>query len=170
MIPSKDSVYQLRCRLKYLEQALDATRDGVVWIDARGNIQEFNAAFAQQVNVSHASIIGLNLVEVLPLAKDSLLQCEFNHPLEAAIATQTSHKGCYQFQRGDETFFAEISCQWMPASEEELGGFTVVIHEVENGIITSPATFAALQESRRTLETLLSNLLGMAYRCHNDST
>jgi PAS domain S-box-containing protein len=170
MIPSKDSVHQLRCRLKYIKQALDATRDGVAWTDARGNIQEFNAAFAQQVNVPHTSIMGLKLVELLPLAKESLAQCEFSHPLDAAIANQTSHKGCYQFQRGDETFFAEISCQWMPASEVESEGFTVVIHEVENGIITSPTTFAALQESRRTLETLLSNLPGMAYRCHNDST
>jgi len=62
----------------------------------------------------------------------------------------------------------------LPDRSDELGNWGVFFDQMAESLERRVAELgraeAALRESQRTLATLMTNLPGMAYRCHNDRT
>ncbi len=145
--------------LDFTTQPLEGTRHGFIqdyYLDFRLYLHKLFVPLASLIiGSSLLIIVGLPLLLHLSLVK----------PLNTLLeGVQQINAGQYDHhinaQHPDEIGFLSQSVNAMSA---EMGA---LIHNLETRVAERTQ---ALQESERTMSTLLSNLPGMAYRCKNDA-
>jgi PAS domain S-box-containing protein len=148
-------------RLGYLGRILDESVNEIYVFDA-------NTLLFTQVNKGARENIGYSMEELCamtPLDLKPELSKEIFQNLLSLLRTgqreqvdfRTSHR-----RKDGTTYPVEVHLQYL--QEEGPLAFLAIILDLTERV----ATEQELQKAQRTLSTLLTNLPGMVYRCHND--
>lgn len=95
----KTLVSQMRLTMGKMEVALGAIGEAIVWTDRKGAIQWCNRTFDQLMPLPHVRVLGLPLVEALPLLQDGQAVPRAEHPMSLLMGGRDRVEGRYQFQR-----------------------------------------------------------------------
>jgi signal transduction histidine kinase/DNA-binding response OmpR family regulator/HPt (histidine-containing phosphotransfer) domain-containing protein len=146
-------VSQLRTTLGKMEVALGTVEEAIAWTDEQGRVQWCNATFDRLVGRPHILVLGVSLIDLLPLAEQGQNLPRESHPLTVALETQTKNKGCYEFQKANKNLFLEVSWSYLQltsSSETSQGDISAVF--VIRDITEHKQAELALQQAKEELE------------------
>ena len=106
--PLAQQVEGLRARLGRLEVALSAIVDPLVWVDADGRVQWYNAPFRRLTDRPDAAVQGVSLLDVLPLSADGRRLAPEAHPVRLALRGHPTTDICYELERTGGRVMLEI--------------------------------------------------------------
>lgn len=145
-----------------LAAVIENTADAIWSIDRQYRIITLNTTFQRQFLASfgHSLQAGMNILAHLPESE----ALEWRNYYDRAL---TGERFCIErtFAYNDTRSTYEISFNPIRGADAAVTGASIFARD----ITARKQVEAALRESRRTLQGLLSNLPGMAYRCANDS-
>jgi PAS domain S-box-containing protein len=148
-------------RLGYLGRILDESVNEIYVFDATTlRFTQVNKGARENIGYSMAELCAMTPLDLQPeLTNDMFL--ELLSPLRTGqreqIGFRTSHR-----RKDGTTYPVEVHLQYL--QEEGRRVFLAIILDLTERV----ATEQELQKTQRTLSTLLTNLPGMVYRCHND--
>lgn len=87
----------------------EAIQDAIVWTDAAGRVAWLNRGFEQLVNRDRTQLIGLPLMDVLPLSQQGQVLLPATHPLHLALSHRCPGEATYDFQRGEHQLNLDIT-------------------------------------------------------------
>ncbi len=119
-------VNQLQATLGKMELALGAISEAIVWTGQDGNIQWSNATFDQLVERHRFSVLGANLLELLPLRHQGQTVASSDHPLTLAQTGQPSQTAIYEFHRATTHFLLEIFSTQVQFKGQQLSAVLVI--------------------------------------------
>jgi PAS domain S-box-containing protein len=117
MIDTLDLISDLRATLGKLELALDTISEAIAWTGKEGKVQWCNNAMATLVQRNRLFVLGQRLVDLLPVEKQGLLLTDVEHPVSRTLRTGSRITGTYEFRKGSERVYLEIS--GTPVSSEQ---------------------------------------------------
>jgi PAS domain S-box-containing protein len=145
----------------------DSAADGILIVDAGGNICSVNPAASQMFGYGPDALAGQPLDALIP----PHYREAHRHGMTEYAAGRLDTSRLFgvtrdvEVLRSDGTVFpVEIN-----VSEVQTGG-SRIFSAVLRDITERKEAELRIRESQRTLSTLMSNLPGMAYRCHNDES
>ncbi len=144
-----------------LSAILNTTVDGIITIDRKGIVETFNPAAETMFGYTASEVIGRNVSMLMTKPDrddhDGYLERYGRTGEKKVIGIGREVVG----RRRDGTEFP----LYLGVGERADGsGFTGVLRDLTERKLADEA----LEQSRRTLATLISNLPGMAYRCKNE--
>src|SRR5437867_3400190 len=110
MADPSDLIRALRATMGKLEIALSSISDALGWTGADGRVQWCNSALARLVGKTHLEVLGVRLIDLLPLEQEGQALGPAVHPVNLALGGRSPHLGSYEFQRGDRRLCLEVSC------------------------------------------------------------
>jgi signal transduction histidine kinase len=99
---------RLRSTLGKMEVALGAIDNAIVWTGEDTVVQWCNTVFDRLLDRPHITIVGRQLIELLPLAQQGQEILPSTHPVVKALQNQLKATE-YEFQRYEQTLILEIS-------------------------------------------------------------
>jgi len=156
----------LRANEEDLRTTLQSIGDGVVVTDEHGRITRMNPAATELTGWDLEGARGQDLFEVLKLVNTQTGDvCD--NPVHTVISTGRSQELANHTALIDrEGRKYQIADSASPIRDDE-GNITGVVF-VFRDVTEKYRQEEALRESERTMQTLLSNLPGLAYRCANE--
>jgi PAS domain S-box-containing protein len=146
----------------YLKAVLDATSDTILVIDPKsGIIVDANQRVYEMYGYALDELIGKPMTKLSNIAEDYTLNKVFRWAARVrregpqVMEWKTQHKNGY-------LFWAEIGLRYESIGEKER--FVMSVRDINH----RKKIEDNLKESQRMLDTLVSNLPGMVYRCQNN--
>ncbi len=137
--------------------------DGIITVDSHGLVQSFNAAAERLFGHTADEVIGQNVRLLMPLPHRDAHNDYIQRYLETGIKTVIGVRREETGLRKDGTVFPiNLSVSEFVLGKQRM--FTGIVTDITERKEAEKALF----ESQRSLATLMSNLPGMVYRCHND--
>jgi PAS domain S-box-containing protein len=151
-------------QLNLLETIFDRMPMGIVVLDSDLRVRRFNPTWAgfvtRYTSLSAPQVFpGAKMFDLIPGNK-TILEPVFDR----VLAGETVHQEAFSLEV--EGFVSYWDAVITPLVED--GRVMGILHVITDATKRVYAE-QALRESQRTLSTLISNLPGMAYRCHNDA-
>jgi len=144
-----------------LAAIVTSSSDAVISSDLNGLVTSWNAAAEELFGYSRAEILGLPLTT-------TVVPPEFRDPSrgEALLRGETIPSLEIPCRRKDGSL-VDVGASISPIQDETgvITGFSYIARDVSQRLQRD----AALRESQRALQTLISNLPGMSYRWRNDA-
>ena len=144
-------VSQLRTTLGKMEVALDAVAEAIVWTDEQGNIQWCNAWFEALVGRRQLMLLGVSLLEALPLKQQGQAVPEAAHPSHISLVEQQHGAGFYEFRQTESDRILEIS--WASVPFGNAGEISAVL--AIRDMTEQKQAEGELQQYRQQLEALV---------------
>ncbi len=101
-------IESLRSTLGKMEVALGSISEAIVWTDGAGRIQWCNAAFDRFVGKPHIALLGVSVVDIMPLKEHGTSLPSQAHPVSLILNKETDKSGYYEFIRGELVIPLEI--------------------------------------------------------------
>ena len=144
---------------------IHSAMDAIITVDKGQRILLFNAAAEKMFGCSAKEVVGQSIDRFIPSRHR---QDHIEHIKKFGEASVTNRRmgslgSISGIRTNGEEFPIEASISHIKTGGEHL--FTVILRDITERIKAEQA----LQESQRTLSTLIGNLPGMVYRCNNDS-
>lgn len=148
-------------RVAYLGRILDGSVNEIYVFDATTlRFTQVNKGARENIGYSMAELCAMTLLDIQPeLSNDMFL--ELLSPLRTGQREQVGFRTSHRRKNGTR-YPVEAHLQYL--QEEGRRVFLAIILDLTERV----ATEVELQKAQRTLSTLLTNLPGMVYRCHND--
>ena len=127
--PLARQVEALRAKLGRLEVALSAIVDPLVWVDAEGRVQWYNAPFRRLTDRPDAAVQGASLLDLLPLSAGGCRLAPEAHPVRLALQGHPTTNACYELERAGGRVRLEIFGVRVQFSKQELNA-VFAIHDV----------------------------------------
>ena len=127
--PLAQQVEALRAKLGRLEVALSAIVDPLVWVDAEGRVQWYNAPFRRLTDRPDAAVQGASLLDLLPLSAGGCRLAPEAHPVRLALQGHPTTNACYELERAGGRVRLEIFGVRVQFSKQELNA-VFAIHDV----------------------------------------
>ena len=146
-----------------LQAVLDTAVDGIIAINEHGIIESYNPAAERIFGYSREEVTGQNVAMLMPEPDRSQHQKYVENYLRTGKAKIIG--------KGRETIGQRKDGSKFPlelAISEVRSGERCVFTGIVRDITERKRAEAELRESQRVLNTLMSNLPGMAYRCRHD--
>ena len=144
---------------------IHSAMDAIITVDEHQHIVLFNAAAERMFRCEAKEVIGESIDRFIPERHRLGHRQHIKHFGEMQVTNR--RMGALGAISGVRTNGEEFPIE-ASISQVETGGtrlFTVILRDISERIHAEQA----LQETQRTLSTLISNLPGMVYRCKNDS-
>lgn len=154
---------QLREERDRADHYLDIVNDIIVVLDVSGRVTLVNRRGLQILGVSLDEVFWKDwFQEYLPDRDQEEGRARFRE------ATAGDGKGPSEFKSGLRSLGSRVlTIRWRMIAIQNRGGAVVGVICSGEDVTAQQAAETALREQQRTMETLLSNLPGMAYRCLN---
>ncbi|MBU7587383.1 MAG: response regulator [Nostoc sp. TH1S01] len=137
---------RLRSTLGKMEVALGAIDDAIVWTGEDTKVQWCNTAFDRLVDKPHITILGMPLIELLPLTQQGQVITVETHPVLMALKIQLKATE-YEFQQSDQILILEISGSCIEFIEGEKCAVLAI-----RDITARKQTQAALQQAKEAAD------------------
>ncbi|MCA9471879.1 MAG: PAS domain S-box protein [Nitrospirales bacterium] len=143
---------------------IHSAMDAIITVDAEQRVVLFNVAAEKMFGYQAADMLGAPLDRLIPVRsrpahQHYIHQFSQNHKTGRRVGNLGAISG---LRANGEEFPIEASI-----SHAEVGGdalFTVILRDISERVKSK----TMLQETQRTLTTLIKHLSGMVYRCRND--
>lgn len=122
------AVDELRATMGRMEIALGAADEPILWTDDAGAILWCNEAFDRLTARDHLPLLGCNIREVLPLARDGAPVAESDHPIVLA-GEGGSPRGEYEYASAEGRLVLEVVASPFRLKHGQ-SATVVVIHDV----------------------------------------
>jgi PAS domain S-box-containing protein len=148
-------------RLAYLGRILDDSGNEIYVFDAKTlKFLQVNKGARENTKYSMAELSAMTPLDLQPeFSKERFV--ELLSPLQTGLREQVDFRTFYQ--RKDGTMYpVEVHLQYL--QEEGRRVFLAIVLDLTERVLTEQE----LAKAQRTISTLLTNLPGVVYRCHND--
>lgn len=144
---------------------IHSAMDAIITVDENQRIVLFNAAAERMFGCLSKDVLGKSIDRLIP----KHYRLAHRRHIKTFGETKTTNRrmgalgSISALRTNGEEFPIEASISQIEAGGQQL--FTVILRDVTERLKAEQA----LQETQRTLSTLMSNLPGMVYRCQNDA-
>ncbi len=155
----------MRSREEDLRTTLHSIGDGVIVTDSGGRITRMNPAAQELTAWRQEEALGLPLTRVLNLVKDRTGENRENPVIRVLYTGNQQELADHRALLARDGSKYQVADSASPIRDDEgnITGVVIVIRDITEKYRQQEA----LRESERTMQTLLSNLPGMAYKCLN---
>lgn len=119
-------IHQLQATLGKMEVVLGAISEAIVWTGQDGRIQWSNATFDQLIERQRFNVLGVNLLDLLPLCQQGQSVPLEQHPLNQALSGQANQTNIYEFNRATQRFLLDISATQIEFKGEQISAVLVI--------------------------------------------
>ncbi len=151
-----DLVSQLRATLGRMEVALGAIADAIVWTGTDGKVQWCNAAFDKLVNQPHILVLGLKLIDLLPLTQMGQPISPESYP-DVLVLKGEYEAAEYEFQQSSCSLILEISGNSVELADGDKSA-VLVIRDITQDKRLAAERSSAEQKREESLSLLRSTL------------
>jgi diguanylate cyclase (GGDEF)-like protein/PAS domain S-box-containing protein len=153
---------ELEKSVSLLRATLESTADGILVVDREGKIVSFNRKFVELWRIPNPIVSTRDDSQALAFVLEQLKDSELFIKKVRELYDQPDAESFDLLEFKDGRFFERYS------RPHRIGGQSVGRVWSFRDVTGHRRSQVALQESQRTLSTLMSNLPGMVYRCRND--
>ena len=151
-----DLVSQLRATLGRMEVALGAIADAIVWTGRDGKVQWCNAAFDKLVNQPHILVLGLKLLDLLPLTQTGQPVSPESYP-DVLMLKGEYQATEYEYQQDTQSLILEISGNSVELADGDKSA-VLVIRDITQDKRLAAERSSAQQKREESLSLLRSTL------------
>ncbi|MBI5680968.1 MAG: PAS domain S-box protein [Methanobacterium sp.] len=146
-------------RLKLTQFSVEHGPDSIIWITSDARICFVNEAACESLGYSNEELISMTVFDIDPDFPQEEWEEHWKDIKSGKIKTvETKHR-----KKNGEKFYVNISINYLKYNGTEYNCAFV------RDVTPQKEVEMDLQESQRRLETLISNLPGIVYRCKNDA-
>ena len=146
----------LRAERETLQAFMDAIPESALLIDAQGTLLAVNRTTLERLGLRREDVLGRPIYDIVPP------EVAQRRRVHVARAIETRRVVRFEDQRAGR----RIENTLYPVFDDAGAVTRLAVLGVD--VTERRETEAALEESRRRMQTLVSNLPGIAYRCRND--
>lgn len=121
-----DNLTNFQSALTSMEIALNSVHEGIVWTDKEGKIQWCNETFTSLLNKQPSACLNQNLIDILPLSKNSKGIHPKDHPIKIVLACEDKLKANYEFINNGQAILLEIYATRLNVAEEIRTGILII--------------------------------------------
>lgn len=139
--------HELRQTLGKMELAFSTIVEAIVWTDNKGRIQWCNRAFDDLVSLPHLSVLGADLMELLPLRKKGKPLEIQEHPVIQSIKNKNRFTGEYEIA---ELQTLAVSAAYTEMGKEKTESVILVMRDITHRKKAEHDLLLALEKVKRT--------------------